>query len=103
MEKGNKKIFLDKQKLYTMVNLRQVGLATTSLSVIYGVNRSSIENQCDKYDIHPVGETFTIERIVGEVLPQPKESSWMVIDGEKINQGKTYKEYLEESRKYAHR
>lgn len=106
MIKGNKKIFLDKEKLYTMVNLRQAGFATTSLSIMFNVNRSSIENQCDKYLIKPLDQTFTIERILSDVLPMPKESVWMVIDGRKVNQGKNYQDYVNDRKKreiYAHR
>lgn len=103
MVHGNKKIFLDRDKLTQMLNLRINGFATTSLSVIFGVNRSSIENQCDKYWVKPLDEVITIERIVSNVLPPPKKSHWIVVDGERINQGKSYREYLEESRKYAHR
>lgn len=103
MRLGDKKIFQDKQKLYSLVNLRINGYAHTSLAVIFSCDISSIRAQCDKYGIIPQGEVYTIERLVKDILPQfaPLETKWRVIDGKRYALGKTYEEYFEQQ--YPHK
>lgn len=101
MRKNDTKIFLDKQKLTQMLNMRRSGYALTSLAIIFGVDRTSIAYQCDKYLIKPLEETYTLERIIEDVLEQvykPEPEKFKVIDGHRINLGKTYAEYLAEAK-----
>ena len=95
MRKNDKKIFLDKAKLYQMVNLRLNGLSLTSLGYLFNCNLKSIEYQCDKYNVKPIDDTYTIERLVSKILRNKiKEPTYKVVNGEKINLGRSYKDYL---------
>lgn len=102
MRQGDTKLFKDKQKLYKMVNLRRNGWAFTSLELIFGCSRISIQDQCKKYQIYPLNEVFTIERIISKSFPKadPNERKWAMIGDNKVCLGRTYKEYQE---KYLHR
>lgn len=93
MRINDKKVFLDKEKLYQMINLRLNGIAVSSLALFFNVDRSSISYQCDKYLIEPNDEVYTLERIISKVLPKP-DLTFKVINGERINLGRSYKEYL---------
>lgn len=103
MLKGNTKLFThDKGKFYQMVNLRIIGVATSSLGLLFNCDRSSIESQLDKYFINPKEQIYTIERIVSNALPESKEDNrWIDMGERKINRGKTYAEY--QADKYPHR
>lgn len=97
MRKNDKKVFLNKEKLTEMLNLRINGYAIRSLATKYGVDTSSIRYQCDKYLINPMDEeVYDVGRIVSQVLPQPRQT-YKIVSGEKINLGKSYTEYLEAS------
>lgn len=100
MKPGDVKLFKDKEKLYAMVNLRRNGWALTSLSLLYGCQVPSIWDQCDKYGVIPLtDEVYTAERITTKVLVEllPDEPRWRVIDGQRVNRGRTYKDYLNRS------
>lgn len=77
-----------------MLNLRRNGYALTTLSIMYNCDISSIRYQCDKYDIEPLDDVYTLERIISQVLPKQEEPQYKTVGGEKINLGKSYKEYL---------
>ena len=94
MRKNDKKLFLNKESLYTMINLRINGFAISSLALLFNCDPSSIRNQCDRYEIVPLDDIYTIERIIHKTFPKPSESRWKIVDGERINLGKSYKEYL---------
>lgn len=100
MRLGDKRIFNDHQLLYRVVNLRLNGYASTSLAIIFNCHRSSIESQLSKYAIRPVGPVFTIERIASDALhhlvaPEPR---WINVEGQNVSMGKSYKDYLRESK-----
>ncbi len=95
MKKGNKKIFLNKPRLYQMLNLRRNGLALTSLAVIYNCDRTSVAYHCKEYQIAPIDEeVYDLERIISQILPKAPQPTFKIVNGERINLGKTYKEYL---------
>ena len=104
MRKNDKAIFKDKNKLTIKLNLRLNGYSVESLATIYGCDRTSISNQCDKYDIVPVDKVYGIERFFRKIIPKEdtnfrSPSHWMIIDGERINMGHSYKEYFYPPRK----
>lgn len=94
MRLNDKKIFLDKSKLYEMLNLRRSGYALTTLAIMYDCDISSIRYQCDKFYVQPIDETYTLERIISQVLPKPEPVTYKVVNNERINLGKSYAEYL---------
>src|SRR5260221_11247967 len=94
MRQGDKKTFIQKNKLYAMLNLRLNGLAMSSLALLFGVDRSSIAYQCEKYQIGPQDDSiYTIERIISQIIPK-QNIQYKIVNGEKINLGKSYKDYL---------
>jgi hypothetical protein len=96
MRTGDKKLFLDKDRLYKMINLRMNGYAYTTLAGIFHCDISSVRHQCKKYEIQPVEPIYSLERIVSDILEEtePNEIEWEIMYGEKISKGKTYEEYL---------
>lgn len=70
MRLGDKALFKDQKKLTKMLNLRLNGYSIRSLAVIYGCDRTSIKAQCQKYDIAPVYDTYSIVRILAPLLPK---------------------------------
>lgn len=95
MRKNDVTVFKEKEKLYQMLNLRRAGISLTTLGLIFGVDRKSIEYHCNKYKIRPMGvDVYTIERIVHKVLPPIPQQTYRIVNGERINIGKSYAEYL---------
>lgn len=100
MRKNDKKVFLDTEKLLRMIALRRAGYATTTLAIIFGVDRSSIEYHCQRFSLKPEVQVYSLERIISDVLttlnPQT-EPTFKIVNGEKINLGKSYAEYMAEN------
>lgn len=94
MVKGNTKLFLDKPKLYQMVNLRINGLSYVSLAEIFGCDWTSIKYLCHLYYIKPQTQVFGISNIITQIIPKPEALTYKIVNGEKINLGKSYKEYV---------
>lgn len=103
MRTGDKKIFIDQDKLYQLVNLRFGGYSISSLAYIFSCDPSSIRNQCDKYNVVPLEGVYTIERLASSILHEESEDSIWASDENGIvyNKGRTYQEYLDLSR-YPH-
>lgn len=93
MVRGNIKVFKDRFLLSDLLALRSYGWSVYSLSRLYQVDRKSIEEWCNRYQVHPI-VVFTIERIALAGLPKPKKEIWKIIAGENVAIGKTYDEYL---------
>ena len=96
-----KAIFDDKNKINKLVNLRLSGYSLVSLSYLFGVHYTDLIYQFRKYNIkfentrNTEGrEIYDIPRIVSRLIPPDKEDVWMIIDGEKINRGRSYADYL---------
>jgi len=100
VRKGDNKIFNDKKRLYGLVELRRAGWSISTLSILFNCDRTSIRLQCDKYGIIPWSrENYPIKNIIIPIirpLADKNEDKWVLIDGERINQGKSYKDYLRE-------
>lgn len=97
MRKGDKTIFSDKDKLLQLIALRRAGYATTTLAIIFGADRSSIDYHCQRFNLKPDRQVYTIERIISDVVLQlkPQENpTYKIVNGEKINLGKSYAEYI---------
>lgn len=95
MKKGNKKIFVrDKDLLSQMLALRYYGYALTSLANMFGCDRTSISHHCKMFHIRPVEQVYTIERIVSQIIPKEQPTTYKIVNGERINLGKSYAEYL---------
>ena len=95
MRNPYKKLFIDKEKLYFAIHLRRTGWATSSIALICGCFRSSIDPQMQKYGIRPDGKVFTIERIIPDIISKvERKTQWAYIDGERVCLGKSYKDYL---------
>lgn len=94
MRKNDKKLFLNKAKLGEMLYLRFTGFSLISLAALYNCDVMSIFHQCNKFHIEPLTEVYAIDRIIRHVLPPPPPPKWKIINGEKINLGRNYKEYL---------
>lgn len=107
IKKSGTFVFSDKDKLIEMLALRRSGWTFESLAELYSCDRSSLRYQCRKYQIFPHKtrfhfnphslEVFDPKRIITSVLIEvyPIDTQWTIIDGEKINKGKSYAEYLE--------
>jgi hypothetical protein len=94
MKQGNHKIFLDRQKLYSLVNYRINGYSIYTLSELFQCDTSSVRYQLDKYGIRPLSQVFTIERVLAPIIYQSVPNEWNVIEGIRVNPGHDYKDYL---------
>lgn len=95
----------DKAKLLEMLLLREAGFSFNFLADFYGCDRTSLRYQCRKYKVFPnktifisnSKEVFNPQKIathiIVQIFPQGK-SNWTVIDGERVNMGKNYADYL---------
>lgn len=105
MKKSYNFISKDFNKLLEMLSLRRAGWTFVALADLYNCDRTSLRYQCRKYQVFPdkkiyiknSKEVFDPRRIshyiIVELYPK-KVSNWKVIDGEKINTGKSYADYL---------
>lgn len=91
--------------LLEILNLRRQGWSFVSLAELYDCDRTSLRYQCRKYQVFPKktmfiknsNEVFNFKRIVHQVVAElyPQEvSNWIIVDGEKVNKGKSYADYL---------
>ena len=102
MRKGDNKLFLDLDKLSTMLNLRRCGTAYDTLALYYQCDRTSIEEQCKKYGVYPEIEVLGVRAVVKLFLDDiDKDNLWEVDNGMKYNKGRTYEDYL--LKQYPHR
>lgn len=94
MRKNDKKIFLDKRKLTSLLNLRLNGFSLTSLAYLYSCDVMTILYRCRQHQVEPQDQVYDIQRIIKLVLPSPQPLTYKMVNGERINLGKSYKEYL---------
>lgn len=97
------KVFRDYNLLTEMLSLRAVGSSYMALGEKYGVDHSSIVYQCQKHGVIAsmtqeiiVMKTEPKERMVHVFKPAPLiDGVWAKDEnGEKINVGRTYEEYI---------
>lgn len=97
MRLNDTKIFQDKDKLLEMLNLRIDGCSISFLAAYYHCDKSSIRFQCDKYNVEPSDEkVYAVDRILVQTFPKVV-GYWKEVNGERVNVGKSYKEYLQEA------
>lgn len=111
MRKPRTPISKDPDILLEILSLRLAGWTFTAIATLYNCDRTSLRYHFRKYQIFPVkkvfvknsNEVFDPQRIASTVIVElfpTNTSTWTVIDGEKINTGKTYAEYLAELSPY---
>lgn len=95
MKLGNKKtLVLHSPQFDQMVNLRLAGLSLISLAAIYGVDWTSVRHHVKYNKIPKPKEVYSLERIIAQAIPQAPKLTYKIVNGERINLGKSYKEYL---------
>lgn len=91
--KGNYVTKLDRKNIDFLLNLRLIGWSYTSLSSFFGIDKKGIKYQCERYGIFHDGRGIQIPNL------KEKETRWSYSDGEKINKGKSYSEYIKDLKK----
>ncbi len=84
---------LDRTHIDLLLNLRRVGWSYNSLSSFFGISSKGIRYQCEKYGIF--ADEYGIS--IPAVDATQAKSRWIYLDGEKINKGKSYADYLKDS------
>ncbi len=79
----------DRKKIDLLLNLRMNGWSYNSLSYFFGTTRPAIRYQCEKY-----GVIITERGISIPFFFEEKSNMWVYKDGEVVNKGRTYKDYL---------
>lgn len=98
MLKGNKKILIaHSPQFYQMLNLRLIGLSLTSLAGIYGVDWTTIRHHTQHFNIPKPAEVYNLEGIIAQAIPKAPKLTYKIVNGERINLGKSYREYLAQS------
>ncbi len=101
----------DPKILIAILELRKMGLSLDFIADLYNCDRTSLRYQCRKYQIFPLKtifvrndkspEIYNPKRIASQIILNfaPHEvSNWTIIDGERINTGKSYLDYLKEAK-----
>ena len=99
MNKKGKRI-KDNNGINKLINLRISGFSEASLAYLFGADRTAVIYHFKKYGIGRPEVTYDIPRIVSSLIPPSRESIWLEIDGERINQGMSYKDYVQQSKRY---
>ena len=86
---------LSRSSINLILNLRLIGWSYNSLASFFGISRQAARYQCHKYGIEYEGYGMRIPNFSSA----QKIDKWRYIDGEKINTGKSYADYLRESKK----
>lgn len=92
MNPGGDKLFLRKEKLYLLVNLRRTGHTYKSIALFFNCDYSSVKFQCQKYHIEPIDDVLGVQAIL-ESFPASQEKT-REVEGKRINVGRNYKDYL---------
>ena len=111
-----KKFNRDPDMLMEMLELRKDGWSLTALGQKYGVDHTSVLYQCRKFNVAKsatqqinitqvremlgVGR-LTIDRRLANGFGETYNKWYVMPDGERINRGKTYAQYMQEARKLA--
>ena len=115
MQKRRTYIWISKDpvKLLEMLYLRRAGYSFNFLEQRYGADRKTLSYQCRKYMVFPIKKVYSVPNakskeifnpsriatdVLAEVAPE-KVSNWVIVDGERINTGKSYADYLKAYRR----
>lgn len=86
-------------ELLRMLEMRRGGMTYTAIATYYGNDHTTIVYHCKKHNVYP---NCPVVRISTKKLPpvmiQKSEPKYALLIEEKINVGKSYKEYLNENR-----
>lgn len=94
MKYGNHKVLNHKPTLYRMVNLRLNGLSMVSLGSLFGVDWTTIRHHCQIYKIPKPEQSYNIQAIIAQLIPKAPKVTYKIVNGEKINLGRSYKDYF---------
>lgn len=107
MKKAYTFISKDPATLLEILSLRRAGFSLEFLAELYNCDRTSLRYQCRKYQIFPIKtvfirndkspEIFNPKRIMSQIIVNfihHEVSNWTMIDGERVNTGKSYADYL---------
>lgn len=108
MRQGDTRKFTDTDKLIELLELRRLGWTLTALAELFDCDRTSLRYQCRKYMVFPPktvfiknsNEVFDPKRIAHQIIIEieppkpPEESKWVEVDGERINIGMSYADYV---------
>ncbi len=89
MRKNKKKIFIDQDKLWNMLELRYAGWSTEGLALFFNCTRRAVDIQCKKHGIEPQN-VYSVKRLIKGVLPK---GIWRIVDGERVLVSISYKDY----------
>lgn len=92
----NVNIFADRSKLELMLVLRLSGFTPDTLAFMFGCDESSIKYQCKRNNVKPLGGDISINTAIRQILATYLEDRWEVIDGERINKGRSYADLVKE-------
>lgn len=93
------------EKLIEMLMLRRLGFSTYFLANLYGCDRETLRYHCRKYQIFPQKTKFISNspdifnpkriatQVIIKIIPETV-SNWVSLDGERVNIGKSYADYL---------
>lgn len=112
MKKAYTFISKNPQQLLEILELRRQGFSLDFLAELHNYDRTSLRYQCRKYQVFPTKtifiknspEIFNPPRIAHQIIIELnpiQPSKWVIIDGEKINRGKSYADYLSPYKKQA--
>lgn len=96
-------MFNDDRNLYLLLNLRLQGYSFGALATVFHCDKMAVKRHCEKYGIYPMDfdnslrkrNSFSLPEILDLFLKPPiSDPRWVTIDGEKINRGRSYREYL---------
>lgn len=110
MKKSYTFISKDPNQLLEILSLRRAGISLDFLAELYNCDRTSLRYQCRKYQIFPTKtvfirndkspEIFNPQRIAHQIIitiAPSQPSQWTIINGERVNTGKSYADYLKVS------
>lgn len=91
---GYKKPFIDKHNLYLLINFRIEGYSLNSLASLFHCDKKAVSSQLKRFSISPENQVIIFKRGVFDGPTSLLSSNWKSLDGELINRGYTYAEYL---------
>ncbi len=90
-------LFSDKGVLNLMLSLRGQGWSYDALGFLFGCDPTAIIYQCQRYGIDPEEDIIGLQEVIKQLVDEADK--WYYVDGQKINKGKSYKDYLRSPRK----
>lgn len=80
--------------MFHLINFRLAGYGEDTLATMFGCDRTALIYQFKKYNIPKPKEVYVLERIISQLLPKPEPEKWKIVNGARINLGKSYRDYL---------